>query len=345
MIVQKPHHYHSEKLSGKDRWLVSFSDFMTLMFAFFVVMYSISQVNESKYRVLSETLSNSFESKHQSDIESDPESDAFQLVDSNSELKSSGTAHADSQKYLSLHDLSQELYSVLNKHSGEEFANIGGNETRLEVNLDADILFASGSSEPSYLAEFVFEEVSRILKQGNNRIEIEGHTDDLAINTLQFPSNWQLSSARASSIVQLLEGFGVDRSRLSATGYSDTRPIAGNNSLEGRAQNRRVVLVVHGQSVEIPTLSSIEHIPTEAALDKEDLGEIKFDKSEAQPQLPVLHEDLQAIPMQHGGLLITNESREALQARRKDAVPEKKSRPVGEESKPVQRLPQLELDQ
>jgi chemotaxis protein MotB len=136
--------------------------------------------------------------------------------------------------------------------------HISGNEERIEINLNANILFAVGDAEPSYAAEVIFEEIANQLIDSDSSIDVEGYTDNQPINTARYPSNWQLASARAASIVQLLQGFGIAPDRLSAIGYGEFRPVAENDSPEGRARNRRVVLVLHRESVKRPVLQAID---------------------------------------------------------------------------------------
>jgi len=344
-------HASSEE-TGSNRWLVSFSDFMTLLFAFFVVMYSISQVSETKYRVLSDTLQESFSKQYMPGVSSDEETGLPPVAQQWSEATApeypeGGSGLLDGGKVLKLDELNEKLYSAFNSLPGDNLASISGNETRLEVNLDADVLFESGSATPSYLAEFVFEEVTRVLEEGANRIEIEGHTDDRPIASAAFPSNWQLSSARASSIVQLLEKFGIDSRRLSATGYGKTKPIAENHTAEGRAENRRVVLVIHHDAAENAPLSTMSYQITGESIEA-DKASLQVQDNEESNQVggPQLDPAVQTIQMGHGGLLFTNEDRPTVESRRQANLSQQSSNNISlsDSEQETTGLPELELE-
>lgn len=117
--------------------------------------------------------------------------------------------------------------------------------TKVNLVIKDDVLFAEGSAELTPLGREVLDGISQTLKQNNYPISVEGHTDNIPIHTAQFPSNWELSSFRATNVARYFIKTGVDRKRISAVGYADTRPIADNNSAAGRALNRRVSLVIH----------------------------------------------------------------------------------------------------
>lgn len=209
-----------------ERWLVSYADFMTLLFGFFVVMYSVSHVNEHKYEELSNSLEMLF-----SNAES-------QITTGESPIKEAA------QPAIALPELAEQLTDRLSDLVDEQSIHISNNELWLQISLNNRVLFPLGSVTPSTQAEKIFADVADILRDLNNPIQVEGFTDNLRINTQQFPSNWELSSARASAIVKLLSTQGVAPQRLSAVGYGEFQPIASNESKEGRAQNRRVVLMV-----------------------------------------------------------------------------------------------------
>lgn len=212
-----------------ERWLVSYADFMTLLFGFFVVMYSVSHVNEYKYQELSNSLEALF--THQSDNISNTSPD-------------NNDATTTVKPTVALPELANQFTERLADLIDDESISVSSNELWLQISLNNRVLFALGSVTPSKQAEDIFAEVANILRDLDNPIQVEGFTDNLAIHTQQFPSNWELSSARASAIVKLLSGQGVLPQRLSAVGYGEFQPIASNASEEGRAQNRRVVLMV-----------------------------------------------------------------------------------------------------
>ncbi|WP_027329218.1 flagellar motor protein MotD [Marinimicrobium agarilyticum] len=256
-----------------ERWLVSYADFITLLFAFFVVMYSISQVNESKYRVLSDTLMEAFEparaldpiqvgqpslspSTSAIDIRGDDRGDTEQP-----RLGQPGGT-ADEGELGELGELARRISSRFSELIGDDLLEVYANEYWLQVELRDSILFESGSAELSAQAQDIFAEMARLLAEYDNPVQVEGHTDNQPIRNQRYPSNWELSAARASAIVKLLAGAGVGPQRLSAVGYGEHQPVSNNETPEGRAQNRRVALMIAREAVPRPS----------AALDETDPG-------------------------------------------------------------------------
>jgi chemotaxis protein MotB len=214
-----------------ERWLVSYADFVTLLFALFVVMYSVSQVNETKYQELSASLESVFT------LQGDNT-----LTTENSPAENDNTKdqpHVDPFSELS-NDIQQKLADLI----GEQSIQVSSNELWIQVSLNNRVVFPLGSVVPSQQAENILEDVAALLRNLDNPIQVEGFTDNLSIRTAQFPSNWELSAARSASIVKLLVKQGVAPKRLSAIGYGEFQPLADNNTEAGRAENRRVVLMI-----------------------------------------------------------------------------------------------------
>lgn len=243
-----------------ERWLVSYADFVTLLFALFVVMYSVSQVNEAKYQELSETLTEVFSDKSSSVSEEQTQSQ--QPSEQNDTSLTSSIRHTKS-----LPTLAEQFHDRLSDLIEEQSIRVASNELWLQISLNNRILFPLGGVEPNAQAEAIFKEVANILRDVENPIQVEGFTDNLAISTQQFPSNWELSAARAAAIVKLLISNKVAPQRLSAIGYGEFQPIADNSTEEGRAQNRRVVLMIGKQVRARPTID-IEQSPTPNAQDR-----------------------------------------------------------------------------
>lgn len=247
-----------------ERWLVSYADFITLLFAFFVVMYSVSQVNESKYRVLSNTLVEAFEpsravrpiqvgqpsrspSTSAIDIRGDDRGDtADPELGEPAEVEGRG-------EFGELGELAARISEQFSELVGDHLLAIHANEYWLQVELRDNILFDSGSADLSPRAREIFAEMASLLVDYGNPIQVEGHTDNQPIRNLRYPSNWELSAARASAIVKLLAGAGVSPKRLSAVGYGEHQPSASNASAEGRAENRRVTLMIAREAVQRPS--------------------------------------------------------------------------------------------
>lgn len=224
---QVARHARFEKSVGEERWLVSYADFITLLFAFFVVMYSVSQVNESKYRSLSETLNAAF-ANHPSGV----------------------GENVGQQNLADLTDIEQALTEQLSGFPIEGQLRMSANESWVELSLSSEFLFASGSAEANANASGLLSELADVLSGFDNEVQIVGHTDDVPISNAQFSNNWELSSARAVAIVNTLAFQGLDPQRLSATGFGEHRPIADNTTEEGRKRNRRVVIRVGSRAAE-----------------------------------------------------------------------------------------------
>lgn len=220
-----------------DRWLVSYADFMTLLLAFFVVMYSISSVNLGKYRVLSDSMATAFTEP----VIDDPVKLSSQMGISVQRAPISiGVEGQTGLKVIKETAVMMEskLQSWVNKGQ----VAIRGNEKWLEVEINSSILFASGRRQLSDEATVILSGLTEVFKGTNNPIYVSGYTDDIPINTIQFPSNWELSAARSASVVRLMADSGINPARLGAIGFSQYRPVVDNDSAVNRQKNRRVII-------------------------------------------------------------------------------------------------------
>ena len=267
MARKKPHEEHE----NHERWLVSYADFITLLFAFFVVMYAISSVNEGKYRVLSDALVAAFRSSPKSlepiqigSLSKAPVISTAQedhrdpavvrlpkmFVSQSRSMEGEVRDPLMDEKYLTGDDqvnigkIADEVEEALSELVDQGLINVVRNVLWIEVEIRDSILFPSGSAQLQPDAIPVLEEVAGILREFPNPIRVEGHTDNVPINTIVYPSNWELSAARATSVVRLFAEAGIVPERMVAQGYGEYRPVAGNDTPEGRARNRRVVIVV-----------------------------------------------------------------------------------------------------
>ncbi len=248
------HRRKQEEPENHERWLVSYADFITLLFAFFVVMYAISSVNEGKYRVLSETLNAVFSDPQNQDPRL-PAAAAAPAVDQLSPkpvvipppipiTPAAGVEARAAARSSNLADVRGQLETSLDSYVSDGQIEVTGDGKRIEVHIKSGLLFDSGSSGLARAAFEPLREVARILAPLSNTVQVEGHTDNVPIGTLQFPSNWELSAARAASVVHFLGSLGVAADRLVAVGFGEHRPVAANTSAVGRARNRRVTLAV-----------------------------------------------------------------------------------------------------
>lgn len=264
-----------------ERWLISYADFITLLFAFFVVMYSISQVNDSKYRVLSDTFIEAFNQPTDSHTNAEPseqlnpatdvitpidmgktaqatkgQQDAPNVTNDQGEAAqtSSATANEDAPTPDELSQISDLVTEKFAQLIDDELITVSSNELWLQIELKDSILFSSGSAEASDQARKIFDEIALILKSYSNPVQVEGFTDNIPISSAKYPTNWELSAARASAIVKYLATQGVSPERLSAVGYGEYQPIASNATDVGRAQNRRVAIMVAKRKMDRPAV-------------------------------------------------------------------------------------------
>lgn len=237
-----------------ERWLVSYADFITLLFAFFVVMYAISQVNEGKYRVLSDTLSSAFRNV--------PGTSAGAQVAVNPDFPmvipfrrpnlGAKVDEAQRAKKEKLRNMAKEINSALAPLVKEGQVRITEGALGITVDINASVLFAPGDARLDSGAVQALVAVARVLVPTDFPVTVEGHTDNTPISTPQFPSNWELSGMRASSVVRLFIENGVDPRRMTATGYADQRPVDDNASVEGRSRNRRVAITIESRTPDNP---------------------------------------------------------------------------------------------
>lgn len=236
-----------EEPENHERWLVSYADFITLLFAFFVVMYSISSINEGKYKMVSQALLGVFNDPARS-VRPIPVGDELPLSVKPAEPLIKDSEQLDAGLGQTGSDALQSIADDVRKAFGDliqsDQMTVRGNELWIEIELNSSLLFGSGDAMPSDMAFAIIEKVAAILKPFANPVHVEGFTDDRPIRTSQFPTNWELSSARAASIVRLLAMDGVDPGRMASVGYGEYQPVSSNDTAEGRARNRRVVLVI-----------------------------------------------------------------------------------------------------
>jgi len=260
-----------EEHENHERWLVSYADFITLLFAFFVVMYSISSVNEGKYRVLSDSLVSAFRSSPKSlqpiqigALSKAPVASTAQenvknpalvklpkmFISQNKSQQGQIRDPLKEEKYedgddlVALKKIADDVKEALASLVDQGLITVKQEALWVEVEIKDSVLFPSGSARLQDQAKPVLEKLAQVLSESENSIRVEGFTDNLPINTVVYPSNWELSAARASSVVRLFVKHGIAPNRLVAQGYGEHHPIADNNTPEGRSQNRRVVIVV-----------------------------------------------------------------------------------------------------
>ncbi len=250
-----------------ERWLVSYADFITLLFAFFVVMFAVSQVDAQKMGRFVESVKVAFEFQGVF-----PSSSGSPMPSAGGGGGSAGTVGVSrpvvappklrftASKGSGSGGLSPRGETV--KRSLEEFIKKSALSDRVRlrtdrrgvtVSLTEACFFDPGSAEVRPDSLTTLQAIAELVRETGTPVAVEGHTDSIPIRTALYPSNWELSTARATKILSyLIRDLGYDPTRLSASGYSEYRPIAGNDTAEGRAQNRRVDLVVLTEDSEGP---------------------------------------------------------------------------------------------
>lgn len=238
MARRKPFIEDSE---NHERWLISYADFITLLFAFFVVMYAVSVVNVGKYKVLSDALGDAFggrgaAAKVNTSIEVEP------LPLANIIARKRAEAAKRDRERLEL--LARRLNSVLAPLVNSGKVRIVRSGRGITVEINASVLFDEGAAGLTGNARETLGTVAGLLKDDTHAIEVEGHTDTTPIRSAAFPSNWELSAVRASTVVRLFVESGVAERRLAAVGRGANLPIASNDDPIGRARNRRVAVTI-----------------------------------------------------------------------------------------------------
>ncbi|MGI4720210.1 MAG: flagellar motor protein MotD [Janthinobacterium lividum] len=239
-MARKRYDEHAGAGEHHERWLISYADFITLLFAFFVVMYAISIVNEGKYAVLSEALGDAFGGRGaapQVNTNVEPVLPLSHIVN----RKRLEAARRERER---METLAKDLTATLMPLVKSGQVRVTQNARGISVELNASVLFDQGQAVLQPDAREVLGEVAGLLENDPHRIEVEGHTDDLPITNAQFASNWELSAVRAASVVRLFIEQGVRDVRLSAIGHGATRPVAPNDTPQNQARNRRVAVMI-----------------------------------------------------------------------------------------------------
>ncbi|WP_411170566.1 flagellar motor protein MotB [Clostridium sp. MB05] len=226
-----------EKPENHERWLLTYSDLITLLMIFFVVLYSASTVNETKYKQLATSMGAVFTggstvlgSEENSGSSSDNAGELKPLVQTEEEK---------------LKGIENQINDIVKDLQLEGSVSTSIEERGLIISFTDSVFFDSGKADIKDELKPKLISVSKILNKIDNYVRVEGHTDNIPINNSDFHSNWQLSSVRASNVVEFLINYGeISPNRLSAVGYGEYRSSADNNTEEGRAKNRRVDILI-----------------------------------------------------------------------------------------------------
>ncbi len=232
--MKKKHEEHE----NHERWLVSYADFITLLFAFFVVMYSVSSVNEGKYRTVSESMVSAFTNHKpigQMSVVPLPMEQSKPAMDSDLKKRPN-----DFQVYLKV---ANALATIEAGESGD--VTVQNSARGISIKIKSEVAFDSGQAHMKPAVRELLDLIAALVKDLPNLISVEGHTDAIPIRTLQYPSNWELSASRATALVRyFINQHQLVANRFSATGFGGEHPIKTNATPEGRAANRRVEIVI-----------------------------------------------------------------------------------------------------
>ncbi len=234
MSRRKKHEEHE----NHERWAIPYGDLVTLLLAFFVVMYSISVVNEGKYRVVSDSLNAAFRGEPTTVV-------PIQIGQAAATTLAAPIVQLpNDMKLMAMRQLTEQAENAMAPLIMQGLVDVTSEGGKLSIAVRSDILFASGSAVLSAEAQPVIRLLGQVLRDFPVNIRIEGHTDNVPVAGGQYQSNWELSAARAVSVVHMLVADGVAPVRLAAVGFGEFHPALPNSTVDGRNANRRVVLAV-----------------------------------------------------------------------------------------------------
>jgi chemotaxis protein MotB len=227
-----------EEHANHERWLLSYSDFMTLLMILFVVMFAMSSVDQTKFKQLSQSMKVAM-GGGKSIVGNE---DAVSIAEKSKPVNTEIQVESEESK---LEKLKSQVDKYLDQNGMKGSVSTEIDERGLVVSINDTLFFDSGRAEIKAEPQNKLIEIGKIVNQLGNYIRIEGHTDNVPISNGQFSSNWQLSAARAANVTQLLiANSSILPQKLSAVGYGEYRPILDNSTEEGRAKNRRVDIII-----------------------------------------------------------------------------------------------------
>jgi len=306
---------HNVEHDNVHRWLVSYADYMTLLFALFVVLYAMAMVNEKPFESITESVGRVFQANdeepknrgHGDDILNVNSSKTNKRLYGNGILEVAGpqllsenqtlSNISDSQVGTNLTSLEDELHTALYEVVESGYAQLQIDGDWLEIELNSGLLFPSGSSSATNSATTILAVIYDILGDVSNFVRVRGYTDNQAIDTEIFTSNWELSVYRATSILRILEDLGLNPSRMAIEGYGQYYPSADNKTALGRAKNRKVVIAISKYGIE---KSNLLNTPTISVKDVEAIAKIS--------EVTDTENEVKIIRLPTGGIRITTRS-------------------------------------
>lgn len=222
-----------EHKAGAPEWMSTYGDMVTLLLCFFVLLFSFSTLDVQKFKAIVQSMSGSLGVM-----------DSGMTV-SMEPLVNSFPADSPTEEIEEFNKLYEEISQYVKENNLEASITLQLDERGLLVRFLDNVFFDPGKADLKPGAREIITKVAEILKTNDKNVRIEGHTDNVPINTYRFPSNWELSTTRAVNVVKfLIEENGIEAKRLSASGYADQHPVDDNSTPEGRQKNRRVDMVI-----------------------------------------------------------------------------------------------------
>lgn len=235
---------------GRERWAVPYADFVTVLLCFFIVLYSLSSVDAEKFAALARSLHHALGGRGSVLIEA-PDASLGPEERFPMELDKGFVEASDTTFLAQIAPVQKQVQKLMDEAGLTASIEMRTEERGLVISVQDAVLFTTGSADLTPTAREIMGKLGLILLQTPNYIRIEGHTDNVPINTPRFPSNWELSVARSTSVVRyLIARHNFPPGRLSATGYGEYRPKDTNDTAHGRQKNRRVDFVVLSSTYE-----------------------------------------------------------------------------------------------
>ncbi len=297
-----------------ERWLVSYADYMTLLFALFVILYAMAIVNEEPFETVTETIGRVFQSTEEKTKNKGQGADILPVntVKSAKQLYGDGILEVDGPELLdgkkqlsniqesnigtNLDSLEEQLHAALYDLVESGYAELEVDGDWLEIQLNSALLFPSGSATANKGTEALLMLISDVVGSASNYIRVRGYTDNIEISNEVFSSNWELSVFRATAILRVLEKIGIKPERMAIEGYGEFSPNTDNSTKEGRAQNRRVVIAISKYGIDRANIIKTPVISID------DINEIKQKTNVLDDVKPI-----RIIELDSGGIRITTD--------------------------------------
>ena len=310
---------HSVEQDNVERWLVSYADYMTLLFALFVVLYAMAMVNEKPFETATESIGRVFQANeeqvknrgHGDDILPVNSAKTNKRLFGNDILENPGpelvpgdvmlSNVSEAQVGTTLTSLEEDLHEALYELVESGYAQLQIDGDWLEIELNSGLLFPSGSSSPTNAAKDILQVIYQVIADASNYIRVRGYTDNQAIETEIFSSNWKLSVFRATAILRILEELTVNPARMAIEGYGQYYPNADNSTATGRAKNRRVVIAISKYGLEQANLLAT---PTISVKDVEAIKSIDSETNADENEIRIIR-------LENGGIRITTRAEDS----------------------------------